>query len=241
MRTGMRMLAVNAIRNNGERRDEMERKQNGQQYSRMEERRNGDQYGSYGREYETRTDMRYPRMEMNDDMESRRRRYEDGRFAPSNNYDYDMERYGENTIGFRMNYIPEIRREYRERAEYPHMRGMEYRSGDMKRGHTSGPMMEELDHKTAQKWVQDMKSGEGSGGIWNELQTENVMKQLGIRENPIEFYAIMNAMKSDYEKVAKSFGVDKPEFYARMAEAWLNDEDAVENKAAIYYECIVKH
>ena len=51
----------------------------------------------------------------------------------------------------------------------------------------------------------------------------------------------MNAMYSDYCKVAKRYGVDRPEFFAEMAKAWLEDKDAVPNKAAMYYDCIVKH
>ena len=56
----------------------------------------------------------------------------------------------------------------------------------------------------------------------------------------IDFYAIMNAMYSDYSKVAEEFGVEEPEFFAAMAKAFLDDKDAVKNKAAVYYHCIVE-
>lgn len=50
-----------------------------------------------------------------------------------------------------------------------------------------------------------------------------------------EFYAIMNAVWSDYGKTAQKYGVDKPDFWADLAHDWLADSDANHNKAAIYY------
>ena len=41
--------------------------------------------------------------------------------------------------------------------------------------------------------------------------------------------------------VAKKYGVDNAEFFACMAEAFLDDEDAVPDKLAVYYDCIVEH
>lgn len=36
-------------------------------------------------------------------------------------------------------------------------------------------------------------------------------------------------------------GYDNADFFACMAEAFLDDEDAVEDKLAVYYDCIVEH
>jgi hypothetical protein len=41
--------------------------------------------------------------------------------------------------------------------------------------------------------------------------------------------------------VARKFGVDRDEFYACMAKAWLEDADAVPDKAAQYYAHVVRH
>lgn len=49
----------------------------------------------------------------------------------------------------------------------------------------------------------------------------------------------MNMLYSDYGSVAKKFGVDNADFFACLAEAFLND-DAVENKLAAFYDCIVE-
>lgn len=40
------------------------------------------------------------------------------------------------------------------------------------------------------------------------------------------FFAAMNMMYSDYCAVARMFGVDRPDFYAQLAKAFLMDKDA---------------
>ncbi len=40
--------------------------------------------------------------------------------------------------------------------------------------------------------------------------------------------------------VAKKYNTLTPEFFADMAMAFISDKDAVENKTAMYYECIVE-
>lgn len=71
-------------------------------------------------------------------------------------------------------------------------------------------------------------------------QTEQIMRQTGIDAEPAEFYAVLNAVYSDFGKVAKKHKCDTVEFYVDMAKAWLNDKDAVKHKAAAYYECVVR-
>ena len=72
-------------------------------------------------------------------------------------------------------------------------------------------------------------------------QVKKLMMQRGIEHNVAEVYAIMNALYSDYCKVFKKYGFNSSEAYMDLAMAWLNDSDAVDNKAIMYYECIVKH
>lgn len=54
-----------------------------------------------------------------------------------------------------------------------------------------------------------------------------------------EFYAWANALYCDYHDILKKYGMDRPEVYADLAKATMNDSDAVENKGAIYYRFIV--
>ncbi|MDY4223633.1 MAG: hypothetical protein SOX75_03020 [Candidatus Limivicinus sp.] len=49
----------------------------------------------------------------------------------------------------------------------------------------------------------------------------------------------MNMLYSDYFKVAKKFIVNNTEFYANLAEAFLCDKDAADDKLIRYYECVV--
>lgn len=45
---------------------------------------------------------------------------------------------------------------------------------------------------------------------------------------------------SDYYKIGKEFNLNSVDFYAAMAHAFLDDEDAGEDKLSKYYECIVE-
>lgn len=53
--------------------------------------------------------------------------------------------------------------------------------------------------------------------------------------------AAMNLMYSEYRGLAKEIGQDNPDFYAKLAKAFLCDEDAVEGKMVKYYGVIVEH
>lgn len=106
---------------------------------------------------------------------------------------------------------------------------------------------EELTMEEAQEWVKHMVGNGPSayeGARWELHEVKEFAEKLGIPTNEqafIDFYAVMNAMYSDYTPVAKEFGVHRPEFYAAMAKAWICDIDAVDNKAAAYYRHVVKH
>ena len=96
---------------------------------------------------------------------------------------------------------------------------------------------------TAEKWVRSMQNEDGSKGPhWSMEQVRHLMEQKNIDCDPWEFYAILNSIYSDYGKVLKKYGVgDRIDFYIDLAKAWLEDKDAVEDKASEYFRCIVKH
>ena len=90
-------------------------------------------------------------------------------------------------------------------------------------------------------WVASMVNADGKrGGRWPMEQTEQVRIQKNIDCDPVMFFAAMNMMYSDYCKVAEKFNVGTTDFYAYMAKAFLDDQDAVQNKLAWYYHSIVK-
>lgn len=99
-----------------------------------------------------------------------------------------------------------------------------------------------LTRDAAMLWVSDMENSDGTHGPhWSVEQVEQVMEQRGIKCDPVQFYAVLNAVYSDYCSVAKKFGVNKMDFYSDLAKAWLEDDDAVEDKAGKYFMYIVKH
>lgn len=94
----------------------------------------------------------------------------------------------------------------------------------------------------ALEWTSLMKNSDGSTGPhWTIDQTKQVMAQRGINCNPNDFYAVLNSLYSDFGEVFKKHGVSKMDFYADMAKAWIKDSDAVPDKAAAYFEYVVKH
>lgn len=115
--------------------------------------------------------------------------------------------------------------------------------GEMDHGYAEEGESGKLTREEAEKWVRGMKSEDGkTGPRWQFDQIKQYAGNFGIQgDEVVEFFAIMNALASDYGKVARKHGVDKVDFYADMAKAFMHDKDAVPDKVRVYYECIAKH
>lgn len=104
----------------------------------------------------------------------------------------------------------------------------------------------ELDRETAEKWVRKMHnedSARPTGGRWSMEELKPMAQKFGIKPDSdefVEFYAMTNAMYSDYSEIVKKFNVTSPEFYGMLAKAWMDDKDAMPDKTALYYKYIVK-
>ena len=102
-----------------------------------------------------------------------------------------------------------------------------------------------FDRETAMHWAEHMQNADGTTGPhWTMAQTDAVADAYGIRRDEIPRWAwgvTLNMMYSDYYPVAAEFGMDRPEFYAAMAKAFLMDKDGPgpEKKLMEYYEHIV--
>ena len=150
-----------------------------------------------------------------------------------------------NQIGFNAN--REIETNYPMNAGYEMRNEMAYQKGSRMEGGHAMSMGEEEEIKPmtkemAEKWVHSMKGANGSRGQhWNMDQAKQIMARHGYQADPTEFYVVLNMMKSDYTKAAQKLGVDKEEFYAAMADAFLNDEDAKDHKLVRYCRAVVKH
>lgn len=146
---------------------------------------------------------------------------------------------GMNQIGFNAN--PEIETNYRMNATHKTGNEMEYKSNPKMGGGYSSSMSMPMNKEMAEEWTSKMKNEDGTKGPhWKMEQVKQLMAQKGIEANPFEFFAILNAMYSDYCAVFKKHGVNTMDMYIDLACAFLNDSDAMPNKAALYYECIVK-
>lgn len=110
----------------------------------------------------------------------------------------------------------------------------------------SGEAQTEADREAAKQWAARMQNADGSvGPHWTMEQTTAVADGMGIDPEKIPRWAwgvAMNMMYSDYYPVAVEFGLNRPEFYAALAKAFLLDKDGPgpTRKLMEYYEHIAK-
>ena len=106
--------------------------------------------------------------------------------------------------------------------------------------------MMEFTEDDAKAWTARMKNADGSTGPhWTMEQTTAVAESMGIQAPVVPRWAwgvTMNMIYSDYYPVAVEFGINRPEFYAALAKAFLLDKDGPgpERKLMEYYEHIVR-
>lgn len=233
MRPYAKMAMIRAAQNNG---GEMRYEMGEARYE------GGDQSGPEMRRYRngrfaprSEGEMRYEsgegRYEGGDRSEPEMRRYRNGRFAPRNEggmrYEMDEEpsdyRRSTNRIGF---------------AAKGNV--MDFPSGKM--GKPSKPgSSHRFTREMAEEWTEGMKNKDKSKGPhWDLEKAAHAMKTHNLRYDEYEFWAVLNAVYSDYCEVLEKHGVSNMEVYIDLAKAWLDDEDAVEGKAAAYFECVVK-
>lgn len=177
--------------------------------------------------------------------------YDNGRFAPARQ-EMGMGTMGTMSRGDAGMYAPRMpRSNWDEDEDWGEQRGMSpigFRMGGHShhdkvvpmRGHAA-ENMDRLDRETADEWMSKLHNTDGTRGPhWTMEQVKQVTKQKGLSVEPVELYAVLNALYSDYDHVLKKHGVSNIDVYVDLAKAWIDDKDAVPNKALMYYECIVK-
>lgn len=96
--------------------------------------------------------------------------------------------------------------------------------------------------ETAKEWTAHMENEDGTTGPhWSMERIQQEIVQRGISCDPVEFWAVINAIYSDDCAVARKHNVNTMDYYVDRAKAWLHDKDAVSDKAAAYYHYIVRH
>jgi hypothetical protein len=73
--------------------------------------------------------------------------------------------------------------------------------------------------------------------VWDMETTTDVKNQYEINADDCDFYIVLNSLANDYGKI---ISVEEVETYAKMADAFINDADAKDNKVWIYYTKIPK-
>lgn len=154
-------------------------------------------------------------------------------------------------------YGPETPQNIRDYAllcvAHEHMMGRAVRDKDhpmyaMHREHESSKRMDDgpLTKEEAIEWVKSLESEDVSHPEGARYTMEEVRSYASGVDMPtdgrlfMEFWAVMNALYADYCMVARKFNLTDPKFFAEMAKAFINDKDAVGNKAAVYYRCVAK-
>lgn len=173
-----------------------------------------------------------------------REHYDNGRFAPMRSEmgtprrDNREPDHARNMIGFGR----ESEMRMGSDASMPQYHEMERMSGShAQHGGARTQHHPRFDEQMAMEWVSQMQNSDGTTGPhWTMEQLEPIMKAKKIDLDPIEFYAAVNMIYSDYGEIIKkrNLGMD---FYVDMAKAFLHDKDAgAEDKLAAYYEYVVR-
>jgi len=266
VRSGMKMLALNALRENA--RSGRDSQQVGMTYDTTRNEYNGSGMNYGGVEGRFRGNGGYSadneRLSPRDNYEPESRRDSRGRYArsaaESNSEQGEMhyprpvyeemrgrseERYKPmNRIGFSISDESQERpREFAQ--EYQMMAGYDEkgRRGEKTGGHATATSLPSFDREMADEWTAGMENTDDSTGPhWDRAEARRLMMQHNIRCDEDTFYAVLNSVYSDYAKVAKKYGIgERTDFYADMAKAWIEDKDAVKEKAAAYFTYVVKH
>lgn len=115
-----------------------------------------------------------------------------------------------------------------------------FRHGQNSREHETDKEVKFDEHK-AKEWVARMKNNDGTTGEHFKAEQTEQMRNAHCPDcDKMEFWAAMNMMYSDYCDVAKKMNIDRPDFYAHMAKAFLMDKDAGEEKMAKYMKYIAE-
>lgn len=96
--------------------------------------------------------------------------------------------------------------------------------------------------QTAMEWTAGMINADGTRGPhWTIEETDKLHKQYSLTCDRLVFWVVMNSLYSDYCEALRESSASTPEVYVRLAKAWINDKDAVPDKAAAYYTYVAAH
>ena len=128
-------------------------------------------------------------------------------------------------------------------VDHKPMDEMSHRTGEKMPGHASSKALPKMTREMAEEWMATLKNADGSRGPhWTFEEVKSLMQSRGVQGDPLTIWVGMNAEYSDGVMLNRKYGMDRPEYYLDAAVTkWMNDKDAVEDKAAAYYMHVVKH
>ena len=103
---------------------------------------------------------------------------------------------------------------------------------------------ETITMEQAQAWVDHMDNADASrphGGRWTYADAVELGRKIGVPDGQmIAFFVALNMIWSDYGPTISAAGINAPEFYGKMARAFIDDKDARPHKVARYMRAIAK-
>lgn len=103
---------------------------------------------------------------------------------------------------------------------------------------------ETITMEQAQAWVDHMDNADTSrphGGRWTYADAVELGRKIGVPDGQmIAFFVALNMIWSDYGPTISAAGINAPEFYGKMARAFIDDKDAKAHKVARYMHAIAK-
>lgn len=116
-------------------------------------------------------------------------------------------------------------------------------------GRDYGEQYGKMSQKDIEKWKHSFMNADNSQGEhFNKEQVMQASRSIGLNDmqefgGEDIFCLAMNMMYSDYCMVARKYNVDRPDYYAELAKAFLKDKDfggKPEEKLYLYYKCIAE-
>lgn len=104
------------------------------------------------------------------------------------------------------------------------------------------PKSHKIGQEEITRWMDCLENEDGTTGPhYTKEQVDQYRRGMGIDCDLMELYAAANMMYSDYCKVLKKYGMDRPEVYVEMAAAFIRDKDVgAKDKLAAYHKYIVE-
>ena len=103
---------------------------------------------------------------------------------------------------------------------------------------------ETITMEQAQAWVDHMDNADTSrphGGRWTYADAVELGRKIGVPDGQmIAFFVALNMIWSDYGPTISAAGIHAPEFYGKMARAFLDDKAAKEHTVARYMHAIAQ-